>query len=227
MQMLRCKLNERGFALPIVVFFALILFIFLSSIWFITSQETDHTVKYVYKIKAEGISEAIHTYLLSQCYSYSWDKRFYAKEIKFDMKSKTGVKDIDQMLESINLIVTGDMIINGKVTYNGSISSAMPKDGMRVIVIKIRILYDNILMPLDKRLICLHEYYDLYKRDLLDSLGEKIGIFYDFEKENLSGALPAAVVECFNKSSAGSIDISKIQYINKGNIDPNVNNIPK
>ncbi|HNY12629.1 MAG TPA: hypothetical protein PKK26_13650 [Candidatus Wallbacteria bacterium] len=198
----------------------------------ITSQEIDDTKKYIFKIKGEGISEAIHTYLLTQCYSYSWDNRFYKDEINFDMKKKTGVKDVDAMLVSINKIITDDKIINGSITYSGSICSKMPKEGMRVVKIKVRILYDSPLLPMDKRKICIHDYYDLYKRDLLDSLGEKIGIFYDYDKDSQTeDAVPGVVLASFKKGVASGESIGKAeqQYTQKAasaSFDPKVNPIP-
>ena len=208
----RLKLCERAFALPMILFFALLIFIFISSLWFITSQESDQSMKYVLKIKGEGISEAIHTFLLSECYSYSWDNRFYSSEVEFSMSNPSGVEPVKRMVESTNRMIKNDKIMNGLVTYSGKIKSYFSSaDGLRIIWISV---YVERPAGLKSEIVCAHDYFDLYKRDLLDSLGETIGIFYDQEKKDKNDTgIPPEVAACFKKSNEGII--SSINYDKK------------
>lgn len=207
----RLKLCEKAFALPMIIFFALLIFMFVSSLWFITSQESDQSMKYVLKIKGEGISEAIHTFLLSECYSYSWDNRFYSSEIEFSPSGPGSVEPVKRMVESTNQMIKNDKIINGLITYNGKIKSYYsPADGLRIIWISV---YVERPTGLKSEIICAHDYFDLYKRDLLDSLGETIGIFYDQEKKDKNETIPPEVAACFKKSNEGVI--SNINYDKK------------
>ncbi|HNY13860.1 MAG TPA: hypothetical protein PKK26_19930 [Candidatus Wallbacteria bacterium] len=166
-------------------------------------------MKYVLKIKGEGISEAIHTFLMSECYSCSWDNRFYSSEVAFSETNPSTKDAVKKMVAATNKMIDEDRFIKGLLTYNGWINSIYSTaDGLRIIQIKVKIETTGLV----SKTICEHDYYDLYKRDLLDSLGETIGIFYDQEnKDKNEHGVPPEVSACFKKSNAGVITDFKYQ----------------
>ena len=168
--------GRRGMALALVIGMAVVLFIGLASLTFTTREESGQASKFIFKIKAECLSEAVHTFLLSESFSYSWDDRFYKTRQIFSSESgSTSTYPVELMKKSIGRLIAGDPVLADSVGYDGYIESETI-NGMRVIVICVNVTLK--LSMLKNEVILTHTYYDLYKRNLLDSLGETVSFFY-------------------------------------------------
>ncbi|HPG57629.1 MAG TPA: hypothetical protein PKW98_07410, partial [Candidatus Wallbacteria bacterium] len=185
-------------ALALVIGMAAVLFIGLASLTFITREETGQASKFIFNIKAECLSEAIHTFLLSESFAYSWDARFY-KDRQIFSSEAGGVcaYPVELMKKSIKRIIENDPVLKNTVGFDGYIESETI-EGMRVIIICVNITLKVSMLKND--VICTHTYYDLYKRDLLDSLGETITFFY-----SESGNKQKKIGQDIKKSLGGSL----------------------
>lgn len=168
--------GRRGMALALVIGMAAVLFIGLASLTFTTREESGQASKFIFKIKAECLSEAVHTFLLSESFSYSWDDRFYKTRQIFSSESgSAGTYPVELMKKSIGRLIADDPVLADSVGYDGYIESETI-NGMRVIIICVNVTLK--LSMLKNEVILTHTYYDLYKRNLLDSLGETVSFFY-------------------------------------------------
>lgn len=168
--------DRRGMALALVIGMAAVLFIGLASLTFTTREESGQASKFIFKIKAECLSEAVHTFLLSESFSYSWDDRFYkTRQIFSSEAGSTSTYPVELMKKSIGRLIADDPVLAGSVGYDGYIESETI-NGMRVIIICVNVTLK--LSMLKNEVILTHTYYDLYKRNLLDSLGETVSFFY-------------------------------------------------
>lgn len=162
-------------ALAVVIGMAAVLFIGLASLMFTTREESGQASKFIFRIKAECLSEAIHTFLLSESFSYSWDDRFYKTRQLFSSDDGAqGTASIELMKKSMQRLIAKDPVLAGGVGYDGYIDSETV-NGARVIIICVNITFK--LSMIKSEVILTHTYYDLYKRNLLDSLGETVSFF--------------------------------------------------
>ncbi|HBC73513.1 MAG: hypothetical protein A2008_14120 [Candidatus Wallbacteria bacterium GWC2_49_35] len=190
--------GRRGMALALVIGMAVVLFIGLASLTFTTREESGQASKFIFKIKAECLSEAVHTFLLSESFSYSWDARFYkTRQIFSSEAGSTSTYPVELMKKSIGRLVAGDPVLADSVGYDGYIESETI-NGMRVIVICVNVTLK--LSMLKNEVILTHTYYDLYKRNLLDSLGETVSFFY-----NSSGAQTQKISDKVLNSLQGAL----------------------
>lgn len=166
---------RRGMALALVIGMAAVLFIGLTALSFTAREETGQASKFIFNVKAECLSEAIHTFLLAESYSYSWDDRFYKNRQIFS--SEPGLvctSPVELMKKSMAALMAKDPLLAQNIGYDGYIESETV-DGVRVIVICVNITLR--VSMLKNEVILTHTYYDLYKRNLLDSLGETVSFF--------------------------------------------------
>jgi hypothetical protein len=168
--------GRRGMALALVIGMAAVLFIGLASLTYTTREESGQASKFIFKIKAECLSEAVHTFLLSESFSYSWDARFYKTRQIFSSEAGSACTyPVELMKKSIGRLIANDPVLADSVGYDGYIESETI-NGMRVIIICVNVTLK--LSMLKNEVILTHTYYDLYKRNLLDSLGETVSFFY-------------------------------------------------
>jgi hypothetical protein len=166
---------RRGMALALVIGMAAVLFIGLSALSFTTREETGQASKFIFNVKAECLSEAIHTFLLAESYSYSWDDRFYKNRQIFSSEpGSVFTAPVELMKKSMAALMAKDPLLAQNIGYDGYIESETI-DGMRVIIICVNITLK--VSMLKNEVILTHTYYDLYKRNLLDSLGETVSFF--------------------------------------------------
>lgn len=167
--------SRRGMALALVIGMAAVLFIGLASLSFTAREETGQASKYIFNIKAECISEAIHTFLLAESYSYSWDDRFYKNRQIFSSEAgSVCTAPVELMKKSMAALMAKDPALAQNIGYDGYIESETI-NGMRVIIICVNITLK--VSMLKNEVILTHTYYDIYKRNLLDSLGETVSFF--------------------------------------------------
>ncbi len=167
--------SRRGMALALVIGMAVVLFIGLTSLSFTTREESGQASKFIFNIKAECLSEAIHTFLLAESYSYSWDDRFYKdRQIFSSEQGSICTAPVELMKKSLGALMVKDPALAENIGYDGYIESETI-NGMRVIIICVNITLK--VSMLKNEVILTHTYYDLYKRNLLDSLGETVSFF--------------------------------------------------
>jgi len=208
MQKLLCKgytsnrfSRRRGFAFGLVISLAVLLFIFMASLFTITGEERGQAAKYVNKIRCDHVAESVHTFLLARAFASSWDARFF-RDVKFFASSSAVEQWQSELNESMKDAIGFD------ISYEGSISSAV-EGNLKIIVIKVLVSSRELMK---NNLLCSFRYYDLYKRNLLDSLGEPVSIFYDLTEENQrpggSEPIPAMVINGLKGS--GSVDFDNM-----------------
>lgn len=189
--------GRRGFALGLTFAVAVVLFIFMFSLFTITGEERGQAARYINKIRCEHAAESVHAFLLSKAFASSWDNRFF-KEVKLFSSSSGNEGWQKELNESMKESVGND------IGYEGSISS-QTEGNLKIIIIKVLVSSRELMK---NNLLCSFRYYDLYKRNLLDSLGEPVSIFYDLteESQKAGGAEPIPPMVVNGLKGSGSID---------------------
>lgn len=170
-------------ALPVVLALFATLSIGIFSLWIVTDQERGASKNFIVNAKAALLADAIHVFLTAQAYASPWSERFFRDKQKFPVAKPEAGSWAANLQNTVAVMQKRDPWLRQNLEYRGDISSTM-LDNQKIIII-------NVIVE-DRRtgdLICNHKYYEVYKRDLLDTIGEGVALFVD-ETEN--GAVPDA-----------------------------------
>ncbi len=177
---------RRGFAVPVVIALFATLSVGIFSLWFITRQERGASQNFIVDTKAVLLADAIHVFLTAQAYTLSWNERFFKDRQTFPVAGATVGSWADQLQSSMAKVYKSDPWLAENFDYRGDISST-EKDNQKIIIISV--IIEN---RKTGETVCRHKYYEVYKRDLIDTVGEGVGLFVDETESgnNSSSALP-------------------------------------
>ncbi|GEM_PF-4864374 len=167
------RTNKRGMALPVVLVLFSTLSIGIFSLWIITNQERGSSKNFVVNTKAALLADAIHVFLTAQAYSAPWSERFFKEKQRFPISSAGTGTWAGKLQASIAEMYKSDPWLAANLDYRGDISSTV-KDDQKIIIISV--IIEN---RRTGDMICRHKYYEVYKRDLIDTIGEGVSLFVD------------------------------------------------
>lgn len=165
--------NRRAMALPVVITLFATLSIGIFSLWIVTNQERGASKNFTDNAKAALFADAIHVFLTAEAYASPWSDRFFKEKQKFPVAKPLNGSWADQLQKSVGKMLKNDPWLRKNLDYRGEISSIV-QDDQKIIIISV--VVEN------KRtgdLICHHKYYEVYKRDLIDTIGEGVGLLVD------------------------------------------------
>lgn len=183
----RRQSNTRsGFALPVVIALFATLSLGIFSLWVITNQERGAGKNFIENTKGALLADAIHVFLTAQAYTTSWDDRFFKEKQSFPMVNAPAGSWADKLQASVARMHKSDPWLAQNLDYRGDISSQTHED-KKIIIISV--IVEN---RRTGELICRHKYYEVYKRDLIDTIGEGVSLFVDETEsaQNNSEELP-------------------------------------
>jgi len=162
-----------GMALPIVLTLFATLSIGIFSLWVVTNQERGASKNFIVNAKAALLADAIHVFLTAQAYSSPWQERFFKGKQKFPVPNPEPGTWAYRLKDSIAKMFEADRWLRQNFDYRGEISSTV-QENQKIIIISV-IIESRITGDL----ICHHKYYEVYKRDLIDTIGEGVALFVD------------------------------------------------
>ncbi len=171
------KDGRRAMALPVVLTLFATLSIGIFSLWVVTNQERGASRNFIVNAKAALLADAIHVFLTAQAYSLPWQERFFKEKQKFPVANPAPGSWAYKLKDSVAKMFESDRWLRQNFDYRGEISSTV-QDNQKIIIISV-IIESRITGDL----ICHHKYFEVYKRDLIDTIGEGVALFVD-ETEN-------------------------------------------
>lgn len=162
-----------GMALPVVLVLFSTLSIGIFSLWIITNQERGSSKNFVVNTKAALMADAIHVFLTAQAYSAPWSERFFKEKQTFPATGAGAGTWAGNLQASIAEMYKSDPWLAANLDYRGDISSTV-QDDQKIIIISV--IIEN---RRTGDMICRHKYYEVYKRDLIDTIGEGVSLFVD------------------------------------------------
>ncbi|MEW6708682.1 MAG: hypothetical protein AB1403_02575 [Candidatus Riflebacteria bacterium] len=165
--------NRSAMALPIVLALFATLSVGIFSIWVMTNQERGAGKNFIVNAKAALMADAIHVFLTAQAYSSPWNDRFFKEKQKFPVAGAMAGTWADKLQQSVTGLCESDPWLAKNLDYRGEISSTV-QDNQKIIIISVIIENRS-----TGDLICRHKYYEVYKRDLVDTIGEGVALFVD------------------------------------------------
>ncbi len=174
--------RRRAFAMPVVIALFATLSVGIFSLWFITRQERGASQNFIVDTKAALLADAIHVFLTAQAYTVSWNERFFKDRQTFPVAAAAAGSWADQLQSSVARMYKSDPWLAENFDYRGEISSA-EKDNQKIIIISV--IIEN---RKTGESVCRHKYYEVYKRDLIDTVGEGVGLFVDETESGGNGS---------------------------------------
>lgn len=165
-------------ALPVVIVLFSTLSVGIFSLWVITNQERGSSKNFVVNTKAALLADAIHVFLTAQAYSSPWSDRFFKEKQTFPVTGASAGAWASALQASIARMYKSDPWLAENIDYRGDISS-VERDDQKIIIISVIIENRRTGDP-----ICRHRYYEVYKRDLIDTIGEGVSLFVDETESN-------------------------------------------
>ncbi|MEZ7892528.1 MAG: hypothetical protein QMC67_12345 [Candidatus Wallbacteria bacterium] len=160
------KNSQKAMALPLVMGVIFVLFISITAVFYMTREETGQITRTINKNNTENLAEALHAFFTAKTYSKPWADRFFKQPQVFG----TGIENNDWQKELNESIKKGFEKNTFKIetffNYHGKIFTVNDNKN------KIFAVY-VLITGFDGKPIGSYRYYDLYKRNILDTFKEQ------------------------------------------------------